>query len=136
MSSHLSEELQRQIDHISASVDDVSDKSGISRGQIYKWIKAEQTSISAEHLDVLAAALSKDPMDHARLLVAHLQDEKFGKASKLVRIEMDTPAEVNDRPRPRTKGEKALHYLAEQRLENRDVNDLIIDLARVLGAEL
>ena len=40
------------------------------------------------------------------------------------------------RPRPRTKGEKALHYLAEQRLENRDVNDLIIDLARVLGAEL
>ena len=134
--SYLSEELKRQISHINASVDGISDKSGISRGQIYKWLNADQISISAEQIDALATALSKEPMDHARLLVAHLQDEKFGSAARLVRIELDTLDQANDRPRPRTKGEKALHYLAEQRLENRTVNDLIIDLARVLGADL
>ena len=114
----------------------LSERSKISASQIYKWANNDQTSISADQIDALAAALSKDSMDHARLLVAHLQDEKFGTAAALVRIEMDTPAEVNNRPRPRTKGEKALHYLAEQRLENRNVNDLIIDLARVLGADV
>lgn len=134
--SHLSEELTRQLKSIQASVDDITAKCNISRGQIYKWIKSEQTSISAEQLDALASALSSSPMDHAKLLVAHLQDERIGAARHLVRIELDGPDALHDKPRPKTKGEKAIHFLAEQRVENRSVNDLVIDLARVLGADV
>ena len=134
--SFLSEELNRQISHINASVDGIADKSGISRGQIYKWLKADQISISAAQIDALSTALSNDPIDHAKLLVAHLQDEKFGNAASLVRIELDTLAEFNDRPKPRTKGEKAIAYLASARIQHKSVNDLVIDLAHVLGAEL
>lgn len=134
--SYLSEELKRQMELYQFNGTQLADKSGISASQIYKWSNNDQTSISAEQLDALALALSGEPMEHARLLVAHLQDERVGSARDLVRIEMDTVAELNDRPRPRTKGEKAIQFLIEQRLENRGVNDLLIDLARVLGAEL
>lgn len=134
--SHLSEELQRQISATSASIDAVSEETKIARSQIYKWLRSEQTSISAVQLDKISGALSTNPIDHAKLLVAHLQDERVGSARDLVRIEMDTIAELRDRPRARTKGEKAIQFLAEQRLQSRDVNDLVIDLARVLGADL
>ncbi len=134
--SYLSEELTRQIESKTASIDAIAEHTKIARSQIYKWLTGEQVSISAEQLDGIATALKADPVDHAKLLVAHLQDERFGKSAPLVRIEMDTPAELHDRPRPRTKGERALQFLGEERLKSRDVNDLIIDLARCLGAEL
>lgn len=118
------------------SVDDISGKCKISRGQIYKWLNGDQTSISGEQIDGLAGALSKDPMDHAKMLVAHLQDESVGSARDLVRIETDTVQELKDRPRARTKGEKAIQFLIEQRLQNRSIDDLLIDLARVLGADI
>lgn len=136
MSSYLSEEIKRQLLQLGISQAEVSRRTNISQAQISNWIKGVQTSINAEQLDALAAGLSSDVTDHARLLVAHLQDERFGKSAPLIRIELDTPAELNDRPQPKTKGEKALAYLASERLENRNVNDLIIDLARVLGADL
>ncbi len=134
--SYLSEELQRQLDSAKASIDGVSDKTKIARSQIYKWLNGEQISISAGQLDALAEAFNATPTDHAKLLVAHLQDERFGKSAPLVRIEIDTPAELRDRPKPRTKGERAMAFLAEERVKFKDVNDLIIDLAKVLGAEL
>jgi len=134
--SYLSEELLRQIESTKSSVDDISEKCKISRGQIYKWLNAEQTSISAEQLDALSAALNKDPESNASLLVAHLQDERIGSARDLVRIMMDSRAELKDRPQLRTKGEKAIHFLAEERIIHRSVNDLVIDLARVLGAKI
>jgi transcriptional regulator with XRE-family HTH domain len=136
MSSHLSEEIQRQLSSLRISQAELSRRANISQAQISNWLNAVQTSISAAQIDALASALSADPVDHATLLVAHLQDEKFGQAAALVRIEMDTPAELQDRPRPRTKGERALQYLAAQRLISRDVNELLIDLAKVLGAEV
>jgi hypothetical protein len=35
-----------------------------------------------------------------------------------------------------SKGDEALAYLAQERLRNREVNSLLVDLARVLGAKL
>ena len=128
--SYLSEEIKRQISSANISQLDVSAKSGISQGQISKWINREQTSISAEQIDAIATALSKDRMDHARLLVAHLQDERFGAAKDLVAVDLKSEFELVDRPYSRTKGEKALHFLAEQRVKYKSVDDLIIDLAK------
>lgn len=114
----------------------LANKAGMSQGQISYWRNGRQTSIGSEQMQALQAALSSDPLDHAALIRAHLRDENFGLATELVRVEVDTPAEVKDRPRPKTKGEKALHFLGEQRMISRDVNDLVIDLARCLGADI
>jgi len=132
--SFLAEELERQLARTNQSIDDLVPKTGLSRAQLYLWKRSEQTSINEEQLSSLASALSDDPLDHAALLRSHLLDETFGPASELLRIEIDHPSVVQDRPRPRSKGEKAMAFFAEERLRNRDLNDLLIDLARVMGA--
>lgn len=131
--SHFSEELIRQFELRRLSQASAAERSGISQAQISKWVNSDQTSISDEQLTALALALSDESADHVALVRAHLLDEKFGPGSELVRIEIDDSTALNDRPRPRSKGEKALHFLAEERLRNRDLNDLLIDLAKVLG---
>lgn len=134
--SNFSEELEKQMATKPASQVEAAELSGISQSQISKWLRSEQTSISSDQITALAKALSDDPVKHANLVKAHLLDEKFGAGSELVRIEIDSPAEWKDKPRPRSKGERAMNYLAEQRVISRDVNDLVIDLAKCLGAEL
>lgn len=131
--SFLSEEMERQLARTNQSIDDLVPKTGLSRAQLYLWKRSEQTSINEEQIRALAGALSDDPIDHAALLKAHLMDETFGPGSELLRIEIDHPSVMQDRPRPRSKGEKALSFLAEERLRNRDLNELLIDLARVMG---
>lgn len=133
---HFADELQSQLNHSGMSQAEFARKCGISQGQIWKWLNAEQVSITGEQIDALAAALRADPLTHAKLLAAHLHDERAGKASKLVRIEVDSPQELKDQPTPRSKGERAIRFLAEKRLLDRNVNDLVIDLARCLGADL
>lgn len=132
--SHLSEALTRQFELKELSQASVAERSGISQAQISKWVNSDQTSISDDQLSALAIALSDDPSEHAALVRAHLLDECFGPGSELIRIEIDHPSVLKDRPRPRSKGEKALAFLAEERHRNRDLNDLLIDLAKVLGA--
>ena|SRR5579863_1465286 len=134
--SFLADELERQLQAQNVSVTELASKSQMSAGQIYKWLKSEQMSIWPEQLTALSKALSSNSADHAALLRAHLLDEKFGPAADLVHVEIDTNVELHDRPRPRIKGEQALHYLAELRVESKDVNDLVIDLARCLGAKI
>lgn len=137
--SFLSEELERQMAR--ARIPDrswvrVAETIQVSTSQIYKWVRGEQTHISPEHLDGIAKYLSDDLEDHAQLVVAHLFDEKFGSGSELVHISIKSRGELRDKPRPKSRGERAIHFLAESRIENRDVNEMLIDLARCLGAEL
>lgn len=134
--SYLSEELKRQMQAQKLTGLQLAERSKISASQIYKWSNNDQTSISADQLDALASALSKDAVNQAKLLVAHLQDERFGARKDMVRIELDDGGILSDKPRARTKGEKALQFLAEQRVEFKGMDELIIDLAKVLGAEL
>lgn len=132
--SHLADEISRQMQAGNLTGLLLSERSGISASQLYKWLNSEQISIGEDQLRALAPALSDDSADHAALVRAHLLDECFGPGSELVRIEIDHPAALKDRPRPRSKGEKALAFFAEERHRNRDLNDLLIDMAKVLGA--
>ncbi len=134
--SYLSEELKRQMQAAKLSGSQIAERSKISASQVYKWANDDQTSIDAKQLDALAAALSHDPVDHAKLLVAHLQDECFGTAKGYVTIDLRSEGELKDKPRTMTKGERAIHFLAAERVKDRSVNDLIIDLAKVLGADI
>ena len=134
--SFIADEIDRQLESQGTNAMRVAEVSNISASQIYKWTNNEQTSISREQIDALARAISSDINDHARLVRAHLLDEKFGPGSELVRVELDTPAELKDQPRPRAKGEKAMEFLAQERMTSRAVNDLVIDLAKCLGAEI
>jgi transcriptional regulator with XRE-family HTH domain len=134
--SHFSDEIDRQLLQSNQSVDDIVRKTGLTRSLVYLWKRGEQTSVAEEQLSALAPALSSDIADHAALVRAHLLDEKFGPGSELVSVGIDDPGLPRDRPRPRSKAEKAIQFLSEERLKNRDLNDLLLDLARCLGAEL
>ena len=133
--SFLSEELERQFEAAATNPFQLGERIGVSPSQIYKWLRDEQTSISADQLRAIAEGTSKNVNDHAALVRAHLLDEKFGPGSHLVRIEVDSPETMNDQPRPRSKGERAMLYLAEARIKSRAINDLVVDLARCLGGE-
>lgn len=114
----------------------LAEKSNFSQSQISKWLNDKQVTVDADQLRALQFALSGKIEDHAALLRAHLLDENFGHGAELVRVEIDTIAELKDRPRPRTKGEQAIQFLSETRIDSKDVNDLVIDLARCLGADI
>lgn len=133
--SFLSEEIERQMQSQKLTGLAVASKLNVSPSQFYNWQNGHQTHISPEDLTSLAHALSVNFADHAALVRAHLLDEKFGPGSELVRIEIDTPAELRDRPRPKSKRERAMQYLIEQSLESRDCAQMFIELARVLGCE-
>lgn len=133
--SYFSEELERQLDLAGLSVYAVAEKSGISPGQIYLWKRGDQTSIDENQLKQLAPVLSRDVTDHASLVRAHLMDEKFGPGHKLVHVEVDAEA-LHDKPRQLTKREQALEFLSANTRTNRASRDLIIELARCLGAKI
>lgn len=130
--SYLSDEMDRLLEKHHQSVDDVAAKCGINRGVLYLWKRGQQTSISEEQLSLLAPALSSEILDQAALVLAHLRDEKFGPGSELVEVSLVNP-ELNDRPAARSPGERAIAFLAQERIANADLNELLLDLARVLG---
>ena len=134
--SFLSDEIQRQMEVAKLSGLQVAAKINVSASQLYNWVNGKQTSINSTQLSDLSKALSDNSLDHAKLLYAHLQDEKFGPAAKMIRIEIETLDELRDGPKAKSRGEKAIHFLAESRMQAPEINDLVIDLARCLGAVL
>ena len=134
--SYLADELERQLNEQGITGVQLADRTGISTSQIYNWLKSAQVTISEKQLTSIQAALTKDSHAHARLVLAHLLDEKFGHGHDRIAIEMKSEYELKDHPRTKARGEKALHFLAELRLKSKDCNDLLVDLARVLGADV
>lgn len=133
--SYLSEELQRQMTAHDVAGLQLAERTGISASQIYNWLNDRQSSITESQLSVIQAALGDDHHDHARLVLAHLLDEKFGLNHELVDVSVRSDSELRDAPRSRSKGERAMEFLAAERVRNRELNDMLIDLARLLGAE-
>jgi transcriptional regulator with XRE-family HTH domain len=134
--SHLADTLAQLIEAKGSNALEISRRCGISSSQLYLWLRSEQISISEEQLNALAPVVSDDMGDHATLVRAHLLDHLYGPGSELIRIEIDHAGVLRDAPRGRSKGEKALDYLREERLKNRELNLLLIDLARLLGENL
>lgn len=134
--SNLADEINRQIDHHKLTQAQVAMRAGFSQGQISKWTRSDQVSIDAEQLAALAKALSNDVEDHAALVRAHLLDEKFGPGAELVEVALIHASVLSDKPKPRSKGERAMAWLAQERLRNPELNEMLIDLARLLGAKL
>lgn len=134
--SYLSDELQRQMDEHKVTAQQLAVKASVSVSQMYNWIRGDQSTINERQLEAIQSGLSADSHAHARLVLAHLLDEKFGHSHERVAVDLKAEFEAMDRPRTRARGEKAVNYLAELRTKSKDCNDLLIDLARVLGAEL
>jgi len=134
--SYFAEELERQMSAASVNGVQLSERTGISPSQFYNWLKDVQRSVSEEQLKSIAPALSDDVLLHAALVRAHLLDEKKGPGSELVTVEIESPRYLRDKPRPRSRAERALAYLAEERHRNPELNDLIIGLAKMLGGDL
>lgn len=130
--SYFGEELTRQMTAKSVTGLQLAARIGLSAAQVSKWTRGEQTSVDDVQLSAIQRALSDDPHDHARLVLAHLLDEKFGLHHSLVEVSMRSDFEVKDRPRHRSKGDAAIEFLAEERVRNPELNDMLIDLARLL----
>jgi len=134
--SYLSDELERQLEETKTTGLQLAERIGVSSSQVYNWLNGRQTSISEAQLSAIQAALGDDSIYHARLVEAHLLDERFGLSSHLVTVAiMQDSQSMHDKPRRESRGESALQYLAWQRKDNPDLNELIIDLARLLGAD-
>jgi transcriptional regulator with XRE-family HTH domain len=134
--SYLSDELERQMKSEKLTGSQLAERTGISSSQIYNWLKNVQISINEKQLKSLQTALTQDSHNHARLVLAHLLDEKFGHGSEHVDVSLKGDFEKNAKQKTSARGEKALQYLGVLRMKSRDCNDLLIDLARVLGADI
>ncbi len=134
--SYLGEEILRQLGTKDMSAALLSERTGFSASQISKWTRGEQTSINEVQLTALQRALSDDPESQSLLVLAHLLDEKFGLNQERVEVTISITGELNDQARPvrhQSKGERAFAWLNAERIKNPDLNDLGIDLARILG---
>lgn len=130
--SYFGEELTKQMELKKVTGIELASRTSISSAQISKWTRGEQTSLNEPQLSVMQAALGDDAHDHARLVLAHLLDERFGLNSELVEVSVRDTGEMRDYTRPRSKGEAAIAFLSVERVRNRELNDLLIDLARLL----
>jgi len=130
--SYFSEELSRQMTSKAVNGQQLAARIGLSAAQVSKWTRGEQTSIDDVQLSAIQRALGDDPHDHARLVLAHLLDEKFGLHHELVDVSVRDDGALRDRPRHRSKGEAAMEFLAAERVRNPELNDMLIDLARLL----
>src|SRR5262245_38424713 len=102
--SYLSDELERQMRSQNITGLQLAERTGISPSQIYNWLKSTQVSISEKQMTVIQAALTNDSHAHARLVLAHLLDEKFGFSSDMVSVELLDGGIMSDRPKTRSKG--------------------------------
>ncbi len=126
---YLAEEFARQLAARNHTIDQLVAASGLSRGQLYLWKGGHQTSITPDHFALLAHALSSSVDDHARLVRAHLLDEKFGPGSDMVDVVIIGADELHDAPISRSKRERALAILSTHSVGNKELADLLIALA-------
>ena len=65
-------------------------------------------------------------------------DERYGPSHEMlsVEIEINETHTMKDAPRSRTKGDRAMEFINQQRIHQSDVNEMMIYYAKCLGAEL
>ena len=131
--NHFADELERLLSDKKLSQVDVSSRSSISQSQISKWLRGEQNSINSEQMEALVTAITNDPQEQAAIVRAHLLDEKFGPGANLVEVIVKGASKKNNSG---SRGDKAVRFLGEIRMTDRTANDLLIDLARALGAKI
>jgi transcriptional regulator with XRE-family HTH domain len=135
--SYFGEELGRQMTAEEINAVQLSERVDMSSSQLYSWLRGEQVSIRAEQFNALAAAITDDEHAHARLLYAHLLDEKANAlGAHLVEVSLTDKGEMRDRPRTRSKRERALEILAGESVRDRELADLLVSMASYVNSDL
>jgi hypothetical protein len=135
--SNFGEELNRQLAAREINAVVLGERVNMSSSQIYNWTRGVQTTVSTEQFNLLAAALTDDPNEHAKLLYAHLLDEKADVlGTHLVEVQIAESAALRDKPRSRSKRERALEILAGESVKDRELADLLISLASYVNSDL
>lgn len=135
--SNFGEELSKQLTAKNMTAADLAARVDMSASQLYNWTRGVQTTVSAEQFNVLAAALTDDEHDHARLLHAHLLDEKADNlGNHLVEVRLLESGELKDRPRARSKRERALEILSSESVRDPDLTDLLVSMAGYVSSDL
>jgi transcriptional regulator with XRE-family HTH domain len=135
--SNFGEELSKQLAARNMTAADLAARIEMSSSQLYNWTRGVQTTVSSEQFNVIAAALTDDEFDHARLLHAHLLDEKAENlGNHLIEVRLLASGEMKDRPRARSRRERALEILAGESVRDPDLSDLLVSLAGYVNSDL
>lgn len=135
--SNFGEELSRQLESHNISATQLAERVEMSLSQIYSWLRGEQISVRAEQFNLIAAAITDDEASHARLLRAHLLDEKTGAlGQQLVNVTIERDTTLKDRPRAVTKRERALEILFEESIKDRELAEMLISMAGYVNSDV
>ena len=139
--SHYSHALQKVIDeYFDGRQAGLAEKSEIPSGTISKHCSGDYRP-DLETLEKICKALK--PEVRARLVSAHLQDETPPSARYYLTIKPlpgDDASRVDEKPSKLDgldrKTRKAIEFIAEKAIENKDAKDALQHTAKFLGCEL
>jgi DNA-binding Xre family transcriptional regulator len=137
--SHLAIAIDQLLQETNQTAADLSRARGITEAQISRFRSATQIWVGAGHLEAIARGLARKAATefskiHARLLLAHMQDECHGPGAKYIRTELliapiTTPAEHRDAPVLVPRAQENLEILAGRISANRHIRDMVEVLA-------
>ena len=131
--SYLSERLRASMEQHSCTQGSLAERSGVPIAVINRALN-DQTEIGDANYERIVCALTHDPIEQSELLAARLRDWCVGPGSDRVVITIDTPI-LRDTPVLPALLTRSLEFLRVSAHRNRDVRELIIDLAKCLGLE-
>ena len=139
--SHLANAIDQLINEHDTNGAALARKTGLNPAQISRWKSAEQISIKPDCLLKLARGFSNSAETHARLLYAHLCDERSGPGAKHISIELHNQALREETASLKTTLapgiQKDLDIITDSISHNREVRDLIHAVAQICrGARL
>ena len=119
---------------------DLARSTGIDQATISRWLNGGQKSISDEDLERVCRTLSSDPREQAQIVAARMRDVQTGPGSQLVKLSIgedelkETPPKYGSRKLPQ-KYEAALDNIADNVLEDSDLNQMVLALGRMYSSE-
>lgn len=138
--SYFGAKLEELLKRNATSGADVSRATGIGDGTISRWISRRQKFVSHDDLKSLTAVISKDRVQKAELIHAHLLDECVGEGSELIKIEITGQQHLKDTTTanrtslPQTI-QKDLDIIGTAAITDPDVRKIVSTVARMASKQ-
>lgn len=130
---HFIEELRRQMAARNLSAAKLAVSSSIPASTLSRWL-ANDTEPTFDAIEKVGNALSMEPTDQDALVVARLRDICPHHRNHRIAIEQLT-SYLQDRPRTRSKWERAVQFLDRERHQNPEIHAMLVSLAKALGCD-
>lgn len=134
--AHLSQCLLALMARHNLSQTDVADRAKVALSVVNRSVRG-QSELSDENFEAIVKAITPDVDEQAECLCARLKDWCSGPASDRVEIRVRYEhLKETDRLIVRDMYRRAMDHIETLSNKDPDVREMMIDIARVLGAEL